>query len=102
VCCERLDRENPRGKASLREPQDSTRYPAGFRGKSTAQRPCIEIDYSKKKNACGSCPDTDSRIGGMNAEEENPSVERKRFGLGTFSVILPLGIYHGRSTNRFN
>ena len=40
-------------------------------------------------SACGSCPDTDPRIGEMNVVEENPLAEQKRFGLGTFGVLLP-------------
>jgi hypothetical protein len=82
-------------------PVYSIRCRAGFRGKSAGQRPCTETDYNKKMSACGSCLDTDSRIGGMNAEEESPSAEIKRFGLGTCSP-LPHEICYGRSTNGLN
>jgi hypothetical protein len=36
----------------------------------------------------GSCPDTDSRTGERNIEEEGPSIDRKWFGLNLFSALL--------------
>jgi hypothetical protein len=51
-----------------------------------------------KMIAYDSCPDTDPHIEEMKTEEKNPSDEQKRFGFGTFWILLMFGIYPERST----
>src|SRR5882672_537245 len=79
VCCGKLDRECPCGKAWSMSTAGKLRYLGGSLGRSAAQKPWSRTDPSRKSSGPCSRRDSARHRDGTRSEERTPSAAKKLF-----------------------